>query len=111
MLAFGTGYLGREWAVRRWGSEQRGQAASGRARIALLAWIGAIVGYLAHGWGWVPIGRWVGGPAWLASGLLAFGGALALVVVGLLLWLMPRKGGSPGQGKRTSAASGTAPLQ
>jgi hypothetical protein len=53
---------------------------SRRVRLTLAAWVGGLIGYLAYGWGWVPMGQWTGWPTWLNVGSLAFGGAMALIV-------------------------------
>jgi beta-N-acetylhexosaminidase len=56
-------------------------ATSRRVRLALAAWVGGLIGYLAYGWEWVPLGQWTGWPTWSNVGTLAFGGAMALIVV------------------------------
>jgi hypothetical protein len=71
LLAVGIGYA--------WWGHRKGT--SRRVRLVLAAWIGGLVGYLAYGWGWIPVGQWVNWPVWLAILLLAFLGASALVVV------------------------------
>ncbi|MBL7201073.1 MAG: hypothetical protein ISS56_13115 [Anaerolineae bacterium] len=69
LLAAGVGFL---WRGRR-------RNASRRARLALAAWIGGLAAYLAYGWGWMPLSQWMRLPSWVAGGLLAFGGGIALV--------------------------------
>ena len=49
--------------------------------MALGAWVGGLLGYLAYGWQWLPLGQWLGWPTWASGGLLAFGGALVLVAI------------------------------
>ena len=55
--------------------------AARRIRLALVAWVGALIGYLVYGWTWIPIGLWVDWPAWANGGVLAFGGAIVLIAV------------------------------
>ena len=75
LLAAGVGFL-------VWG---RKEAAPRQVRLALTAWVGGLIGYLAYGWGWIPVGRWLEGPAWLGAGLLALAGA-ALFLLLSRLW-------------------------
>jgi beta-N-acetylhexosaminidase len=70
LLAFGAGTL---W----W---NRADAAR-RAQLALAAWTGGLVGYLAYGWQWIPINEWAGWPTWVNGGLLALGGGVAFVLL------------------------------
>jgi beta-N-acetylhexosaminidase len=70
VLAAGVGYL-------LWGRSVR----RGALRMALGAWVGGLAGYLVYGWQWVSLGRWLGWPAWVGGGVLAFCGALVLVAI------------------------------
>jgi len=85
LLAVVMGYL---W----WG---RTAVASRRARLALAAWIGGLIGYLAYGWGWFPVGQWTGWPTWVNGGLLALGGAILLVVISASVHSTERSGRAP----------------
>jgi beta-N-acetylhexosaminidase len=61
-----------------WG--RKAQAAR-RVRLALATWAGALLGYLAHGWGWIALDRWLDWPTWLHISLLSLGGALLLATI------------------------------
>ena len=54
-------------------------------QLALVAWTGGMVGYIAYGWTWIPTTRWAGWPTWVVGGLLALGGALLAVLASALL--------------------------
>jgi beta-N-acetylhexosaminidase len=84
LIAAGIGYL---WRGRRAG-------ASRRVRLALLAWVGGLIGYLAYGWKWIPVRQWIAWPTWIASGLLALGGAIVLIA-GAEVVSRTRKGNTP----------------
>lgn len=71
VLAAGIGYV---WRGRRAG-------AAGRVRLLLMAWLGGLVGYGAFGFGWLPVARWLGWPAWVGGAIIAFVGAAAAVGV------------------------------
>ena len=51
------------------------------ARVLLAAWCGALLGYLAHGWAWLPFDAWVKLPPWAISGIVSLAGALLLVIL------------------------------
>jgi beta-N-acetylhexosaminidase len=98
LLAAGAGW-GLDRLVKR---KRHAVAAPRRSRAALLAWVGGLCGYLAYGWGGVPLARWVPWPTWALGGLAAFLGAAALVAVGAWHARVAR-------GPTLSAGSGRAP--
>ena len=50
------------------------------ARVLLAAWCGALLGYLAYGWAWVPLDTSTDLPSWAICGVISLAGALLLVV-------------------------------
>jgi hypothetical protein len=50
-------------------------------RILLAAWCGALLGYLAYGWAWLPFDAWLKLPPWATCGLTSLAGALLLIVL------------------------------
>jgi hypothetical protein len=50
-------------------------------RVLLAAWCGALLGYLAYGWAWLPFGAWIKLPSWATCGTTSLAGALLLVTL------------------------------
>ena len=93
-VAVGTALvLAMAWvAIERRASAQGHEGGAARhARAALLAWIGALVGLLAWGWGGIPIQQWIGVPSWVQSGLVGGAGAAAGAVLALAAERSQRK--------------------
>jgi beta-N-acetylhexosaminidase len=68
-----TSAIGYLWWGQRSGSPRQ-------TRLVFAAWAGALIAYLAYGWGWIPVDQWVDWPTWLSGGLMALGGAFILVI-------------------------------
>lgn len=51
------------------------------ARTLLAAWCGGLFGYLAYGWGWLPLQSWIRLPPWATCGLASLAGALLLLIL------------------------------
>jgi beta-N-acetylhexosaminidase len=49
------------------------------AQSLLAAWCGALFGYLAYGWAWIPFDTWIKLPPWATCGATSLVGALLLV--------------------------------
>jgi beta-N-acetylhexosaminidase len=59
----------------------RGHSALAMARALFAAWCGALFGYLAYGWGWLPLQSWVRLRPWATCGVASLAGALLLVIL------------------------------
>jgi beta-N-acetylhexosaminidase len=59
----------------------RGGATLALARAVLAAWCGALLGYLAYGWGGLPLQSWVRLPPWATCGAASLAGALLVVLL------------------------------